>query len=264
MGQQTGQTSGQNSPLLAMQSGGFSPAQKHPLRFYDIYADIAMELPSQPNLNMVKAEINKVIRRINDEIGLWRELVKITPSTITTDIESMSTTNIESLSTTNIEDFGRFRFGWDWDSTDKMLRLHDTVVEVIEVYIDDEEWKSVEYQEVKDTNNSTKEIYAQIGRFIYFPIDLATETEILKIRVKRSYPYVSSVLSDQAEVDLPESYRQLLISGTLLALASRGKYKDEDIFAVNKEIFEREYVSLKLQYENLEVEYTSYEPKYKY
>ena len=131
-------------------------AQLHPLKFYDIYADIAMELPSQPNLNIVKAEINKVIRRVNDEIGLWRELVTVTPSTITTDIESMSTTNIESLSTTNIEDFGRFRFGWDWDSTDKVIRLEDTVVEVLEVYIDDVEWKNVEYQEVKDTNNSSK------------------------------------------------------------------------------------------------------------
>ena len=239
-------------------------AQLHPLKFYDIYADIAMELPSQPNLNIVKAEINKVIRRVNDEIGLWRELVTVTPSTITTDIESMSTTNIESLSTTNIEDFGRFRFGWDWDSTDKVLRLEDTVVEVMEVYIDDEEWENVEYQEVKDTNNSTKEIYAQIGRFVYFPIDLATETEICKIRVKRSFSFVDTVLTEQAEVDLPESYRQLLISGTLYALASRGKYKDEDIFTVNKEIFEREHLSLTRQYDNLEVEYVSYEPKYKY
>jgi len=238
-------------------------AQIHPMKFHDIFQDIAMELPTQPNLNIVKAEINKVIRRVNDEIGLWRELIKVTPSTITTDIESMSTTNIEDLEDNDIENYGRFLFDWDWDSVDNFLRLSDDVVEVLEVYIDDEEWECVPYEEVKDSENATEKIYAQIGRFVYFPIDLATSTKICKIRVKRSFSYVDATLTSQAQVDLPESYRQLLISGALLALSSRGKYKDEDIFKINKEVFEREFVSLRHQYENLEVS-TNYTTSYKY
>ena len=238
-------------------------AQLHPMKFHDIYQDIAMELPSQPNLNIVKAEINKVIRRVNDEIGLWRELIKVTPSTITTDIESMSTTNIEGLTDTDIENYGRFRFGWDWDGVDKILRLSDDIVEVLEVYIDDEEWESVMYEEVKDSNNADENIFSQVGRFIYFPIDLATSTKICRIRVKRSFTYVDSTLTDQAEIDLPESYRQLLISGSLLSLTSRGKYKDETVFKMNKEVFEREYVSLKHQYEDLET-VTNYAKSYTY
>ena len=237
--------------------------QNHPMKFSDVYQDIAMELPQQPNLNIVKAEINKVIRRVNDEIGLWRELVKVTLSAITNTIDAMSTTNLNSLSTINIEDTGRFSFDWEWDSDDKVLRLSDDVVELLEVYMDDEEWESVTYEEVKDSNNASEEIYAQIGRFVYFPINLATSTKICRMRVKKSFSYVDSVLVDQAEIDLPESYRQLLVSGSLVALSSRGKYKDPDIFEVNKDIFEREYASLRQQYENLE-SITNYNATYKY
>jgi len=238
-------------------------AQRQPLKFQEIFQDISMELPSQPNLNIVKAEINKVIRRVNDEIGLWRELIQITPSTITTDIDLMTTTNIEDMATTDVEDFGRFKFGWDWDSVDKFLRLDDTVIEVLEVYLDDEEWESVSYEEVKDSANSSENIFSQIGRFIYFPIDLAATAEICKIRVKRNFSFVDMTLDDEAEVDLPESYRQLLISGSLISLTSRGKYKDEGVYKVNKEVFEREFVSLKAQYENLEI-ITNYGLKYAY
>jgi hypothetical protein len=175
----------------------------------------------------------------------------------------MSTTNLNSLSTINIEDTGRFSFDWEWDSDDKVLRLSDDVVELLEVYMDDEEWESVTYEEVKDSNNASEEIYAQIGRFVYFPINLATSTKICRMRVKKSFSYVDSVLVDQAEIDLPESYRQLLVSGSLVALSSRGKYKDPDIFEVNKDIFEREYASLRQQYENLE-SITNYNATYKY
>ena len=45
---------------------------------------------------------------------------------------------------------------------------------------------------------------------------------------------------------------------------SEPPFKDDDIFKLNKETFEREHASLKIQYNNLEVEYVSREPQYKY
>ena len=39
-----------------------SAAQLVPILFYDVYQDIALELPEQPNISIVKAEVNKVIR----------------------------------------------------------------------------------------------------------------------------------------------------------------------------------------------------------
>ena len=69
-----------------------SATQLVPLLFYDVYQDIALELVEQPNISIVKAEVNKVIRRINHEIGLWRQLVQISPSQFKTSIDLMTTT----------------------------------------------------------------------------------------------------------------------------------------------------------------------------
>jgi len=239
-------------------------AQMFPMLFYDIYQDIAIELPEQPNINIVRSEINKVIRRINHEIGLWRELIQVSPSTITTTIDSMTTTNIDADTSDTIEDMGRFRFGWDWSSSFKRLRLDDNVIEVKEVYLDNEEWQKVDYEKVSDSNNSTEKYWSQIGRFIYFPKDLAGSSEILKIRANKTYSFIDNVIDEDAIIDLPESYRQLLISGALYSLTSRPKYKDPDIFALHKETFEKELVALRAQYVNLEASYTTRDMTYKY
>ena len=238
--------------------------QIHPLRFYDIYQDIALELAEQPNVNIVKAEVNKIIRRINDEVGLWRELIQITPSTITTTIDSMTTTAIESETTDEIEDYGRIRFDWDYNASLKRLRLSDDVYEVLEVYIDDVEWNKVKYEVVKDSDNASESYWSQIGRFIFFPIDLAATSGILRIRVKKQYSFVDNVVNKDAIIDLPENFRQLLISGALYSLTSRPKYFDENIFNLNKETYERELQSLKFNYANLEATYTSRDLTYKY
>ena len=47
----------------------------HPLKFIDIYYDISAELPQQPGLKLIEIELNKVIRMINDTLGLWRDHV---------------------------------------------------------------------------------------------------------------------------------------------------------------------------------------------
>ena len=235
-----------------------------PLLFYDVYQDIALELPEQPNISIVKAEVNKVIRRVNDEIGLWRQLITVSPSTFSTPIESMSTTIIQSETDDEVEDYGRFNHGWSYFDTDNRLRLDDTVVEVDEVYLDNEEWEQVTYAKVKDSNNSTEKYWAQIGRFIFFPKDLSTSSEIIRLRVKKMYSFVENVVGKSAIIDLPESYRQLLISGVLYSLTARPKYKDPDIFGVNKEIFDMELSSLKRQYANLEATYMSRDMTYKY
>lgn len=236
---------------------------KHPLNFMEIFADVGIELPQQPNLNMVKAEVNKVIRRINDDLGLWREMVRVAAGTITTGWQNLDTNNWNAEDDQNWDRWGKFTHGWDYDDADNILRLSDIVVEVEEVYFDNEEWECVSYEEVKDSDNSSEKIFAQIGRYLYFPFNLSTSSKVCDIRVKQSYSFVETTITTETVIDLPESYRQLLISGCLTALASRGKYKDPDIYTVNKEIFDREFVSLQNQYHNLETK-TVYEPKYKY
>ena len=239
-------------------------AVKHPIPFMDVYADIGMELVSQPNIGVVRAELNKVIRRVNDEVGLWREMVRVAAGTLTTGWENEETDNWNAEDDQNWDMWGKFRFGWDWDQVDYILRLSDIVVEVEEVYFDNEEWQPVPLETLHADGNESEKIYTQIGRYLYFNFNLATSTKICDIRVKQSYSFIESVVTKNTVIDLPESYRQMLISGVLIALTNREPHKDPDIFAVNKEIFEREYVSLKEQYINLEVEYVQYEQTYKY
>jgi len=236
---------------------------KHPLNFMEIFADIAVELPEQPNIGIVRIEINKVIRRVNDEIGLWREMIRVAAGTITSGWQNLATNTWDNEDVQTWDMWGKFAHGWDYDQTNYILRLADTVVEVEEVYFDGEEWECVPYQEVKDTNNASEEIYAQIGRYLYFPFDLKTSSKVCDIRVKQNYSFLESVVIDSTVIDLPESYRQLLISGALYALSSRQKFKDEDLFKLHKETFDRELSALKRQYYNLEVD-TNYDPIYNY
>jgi hypothetical protein len=238
-------------------------AIKHPLNFMDIYADIAIELPQQPNIGIVKTELNKVIRRVNDEVGLWREMIRVAAGTLTTGWQELDTNSWDTEDDQTWDEWGKFTYGWDYDQTEYILRLSDVVVDVEEVYFDDEEWECVTYEEVKDTNNASEEIYAQIGRYLYFPFDLKTSSKVCDIRVNQNYSFIESTIDTETVIDLPESYRQMLVSGVLFALTNRGKYKDKDVFEVNKEVFEREFVALKQQYEELE-KLPTREVKYKY
>lgn len=232
--------------------------QKHPLKFIDIYYDISAELPSQPNLKEVEIEMNKVIRMINDTLGLWREMTEISMGVITTNIEDSTTwdNNIESTILL-INQAGRFNMDWDWDSADKRLTMGDDVVEVIGVFLDDVEWEYKPYEVVKDSNNSEEKYFNQTGRYIYFPTDLDSGTQVLRIDCNKNYSFVNIALggdryANQTTVDLPEAYRQLLISGVVMALTLRPKYKDSDLYNHNKEIFNKEYLELRERYDYLE------------
>ena len=238
-----------------------------PIKFMELYNDISVELPIQPNLMEVKTEINKVVHRIEDEIGLWRALLNVSVGTHIYTIDDTSfTTAIESI-TTNVDEFGRFEGTFDFDSTEKKLRIPDRIVEVKEIYIDNEEWKQVTYAEVKDSNNASEKIFHQVGKFVYFPVDLSTETTTLKIRVKSMYGGVTEYDGygiEDATVSIPTFYQQMLISGVIMNLTVRQKYKDVDLYNHNKEIFERELVQLKINYDNLVPTYLEREPAYKY
>ena len=236
----------------------------HPMKFFDIYEDIAIELPSPVPINIVKLEINKIIRRVNDEIGLHRDLIQVSTWSLNTSIDGMSTTIIESETTTNIDAIGRFKFGWDWNTTENRLRLSDDVYEVLEVYIDDEEWEQVTFEAVKSSDNTSEKYWSQVGRNIWFPLDLADETTTIKINCKRQYSFVDQVVGENAIIDVPENYRQLLISGVLYNLTARPKYRDENLFAINKQTFESEFQSLKFSYHNLESTYETRYVTYKY
>ena len=245
--------------------------QTHPLKFIDIYYDISAELPQQPGLKLVEIELNKVIRMINDTLGLWRELTEISTGSITTSIDEATTWDNNIDATILLWDqTGRFNMDWDWDSDAKRLTMSDNVVELMGIYIDDVEWEYKSYQEVKDSSNSSDKIYNQTGRYVYFPVNLDGETTTLNLDCKKNYTFVNIAVggdkfANHTTVDLPEAYRQLLISGVVMALTLRPKFKDPDLYVHNKEIFDKEYIELKDRYNYLETTTPQlYEKIYKY
>ena len=243
----------------------------HPLKFIDIYYDISAELPQQPGLKLVEIELNKVIRMINDTLGLWRELTDINTGTITTNIEDATTWDNNINATLLLWDqSGRFNMDWDWDGDAKRLTMADSVVELMGVYIDDVEWEYRSYEETMNSSNSSEKIYNQTGRYVYFPVDLDAETTSFKIDCKKNYSFVNIAIggnqfANQTTVDLPEAYRQLLISGVVMALTLRPKFKDPDLYVHNKAIFDKEYIELKERYTYLETTTPQlYDKIYKY
>jgi hypothetical protein len=243
----------------------------HPMKFIDIYYDISAELPQQPGLKLIEIELNKVIRMINDTLGLWRELTDVSTGTLTSYIEAVASwdNNIEDT-TLFWNEAGRFNMDWNWDSDEKRLTMSDNVVELMGVYIDNVEWEYKSYQEVSDSDNSSEKIYNQTGRFVYFPVDLDSETTTFKLDCKKNYSFVNIAVDGEdfgqsSPVDLPEAYRQLLISGVVMALTLRPKFKDPDLYAHNKEIFDKEYMELKDRYNYLETTTPQlYDKIYKY
>jgi len=233
--------------------------------FIEFYQDIVGTLSVQPNLGIIKRELNKVIHQINDEIGLFDAMVKVTIGTETSTIDGI-TTYYENLST-EVEQIGRFALEWDYDSSTKSVKLPDYVSEFKQTFIDDEEWESVPYDVVKDSENSSEKIWHQTGMFVYFPIDLSAETKILRVRVRMMYPGIRdfagySILDSQ--IYLPHHYRILLISGVLMNLTVMKDYKDPDIYAHYKELYAAEYTALVRKKDNIQSTYENISFKYTY
>ena len=115
-----------------------STIENKPMKFIDIYNDISVELDVQPGMKLIESEINKVIRRVNDTIGLFRDVMQVTVGTTTTSVDDVNTwSSTVDATTTNVDETGRFNNNWVWSSTENRLTLSDEVVDVIGVYIDD-------------------------------------------------------------------------------------------------------------------------------
>ena len=233
--------------------------------FLELYQDVVGTFSIQPNLGVIKRELNKVIHQINDEIGLFDAMVTVTIGTETSSIDGI-TTVFDSIST-NTDEIGRFALEWRFDSDSKSVRLPDYVSEFKQVYIDDEEWENVPFDVVKDSVNSSEKIWHQTGRFIYFPIDLSAETKILKVRVKMMYPGIRDFAGYsllESQIFLPHHYRMLLISGVIMNLSVIQEYKDSDIYNHYKEIYASEYSALINKKDNILSTYENYSFKYTY
>jgi len=199
--------------------------------------DIASDFIDRPPENLIKLKINTVIHIINSLIGKKHELLTITGSgnnweEIDTDWEDI---------TTNWEDLGRFTNDFTYDVDDNKLTIPPTIDKVEKLWVDDELWRPRTYERVVD-GVIDDQIYCQIGNDIFFSGDMSSETTTMKVQVLMNYPDI-----EDGYVTLDFDFRQTLVSGALMLLTTSQKYKDPDIYAVHKAIYEKQLDKMRSQ-----------------
>lgn len=153
---------------------------------------------------------------------------------------------------------------YTWDNVNYELTLPDYLKELIEVFENGVELENRGYEYVKDSDNSDQDIFTFVGRK---KIGLATEImdaadDICKIKMLKDLDEIASD-AGSTDVDIPQQLDQTLISGVMMYLLARPQYKDSDMFAINKDAYEK---GLK-DTETLEIQRypsTRTGPKYKY
>ncbi len=215
----------------------------------DIRNDVKsrFDLDNPPKNNEIKMQINSIIDMINVECPSRRVLLTATGEGGDL-IEDLDDVLIEDLDDTLIEDMGSFTNGFSYNATEYKLTIPDSIISVEKIWIDNEEWSNRTYQEVKDTGNSSAEIFYHEGRDIYFTKDIQSSGEAIKFQVTMNYAYIND-----GEIQVPNNYKQLFVSGSIYLLASFARYENKTLISIHKEIYERNLNELIIQQKMLAV-----------
>ena len=199
------------------------------------------DIDNPPKNNEISMQLNSIIDMINVECDSRR--VILTASGEGGDlIEDLDDVLIEDLSTTEIEDMGSFINGFKYDADEYALTIPDSIISVEKIWIDNEEWSNRTYAEVKATGNSSSNIFYHEGRNIYFAKDIQDSGEAIKFQVTMTYAYIAD-----DEIQVPNNYKQLFVSGGIYLLASFARYENKTLISIHKEIYERNLHELILQ-----------------
>ena len=203
----------------------------------DLVNEIASDFTDRPPNKLVESKINTIIHIINTIVGKKHELITITGSGDNwEDID----TNWEDIDT-NWEDEGRFLKDFTYDTDENKLTIPPTIDRVEKLWVDNELWRPRAYQKVVDSELADQ-IYCQIGNDIFFSGDMSSETTTMKMQVEMNYPDIT-----EGYVVLAYDFRQTLVSGALMLLATTQKYRDSSMFAVHKGIYESQLDKMRVQ-----------------
>ena len=203
----------------------------------DLVNEIASDFDDRPPNNLVESKINTIIHIINTIVGEKHKLITITGSGGNwEDID----TNWEDL-TTNWEDLGRFTQDFTYDSDEDKLTIPPTIDKVEKMWVDDELWSPTSYESIKELTLSD-ERYCQIGKDIFFSGDMSAETSVIKMQVSMNYPDIAD-----GYVTLDYDFRQTLVSGALMLLATTQKYRDSSMYTVHKGLYESQLDKMRVQ-----------------
>jgi hypothetical protein len=190
---------------------------------------INIEFENHVGANEIDNAINEVIETINRDIGGAVAIITITGISdsdwdeITTDWDSVDT---------DWDVLGRFTNNFTWDINNERLIIPENIILLKELYVDDEIWENQTYDRVKDTTYRTLHYYnhEQGSYHIYFPTNIADEDVVIKIKAEYNYSEIENNV-----IPIPDKYQQMLISGSILALAGRSRNVISD-FALQRHI----------------------------
>ena len=193
-----------------------------------------------PRENQVKMMINSIINQINSIIGARESILVITGTAANwEDIEA----NWEDVET-NWGALGRFLEGFNYDPTDNAIIIPTNIMKVSNLWVNDNLYSARSYEYVKGASQYTR-VYCQVGDRIYMPYDISTDKATIKMRVKKYFPNID----DAGYVTLPPTFRSLLIAGAISRLATTKKYRDDILYTVHNQEYEK-HLALMRAYEN--------------
>tara|TARA_R110002051_G_scaffold164643_2_gene235587 strand:- start:652 stop:1641 length:990 start_codon:yes stop_codon:yes gene_type:complete len=133
---------------------------------------------------------------------------------------------------------------YDIDSANQVLFLAKDVKEVLEFYISDIAYEKRSHEYVFDSNNSSEKVYCvdDRGSLRWGSSNFGAEGTVMKLKVLRSLRTLDPALVDLSVqyLNIPLTWKELLMAGCRVYIYSLPKFKNEDMFVLAS----KEYASL--------------------
>ena len=127
---------------------------------------------------------------------------------------------------------------YQFDAENNELTVPSDVKEIIKVFENNVELDPRSFEFVNDSNNSTELVYNIRERSkIRFPSGIGdTAADELHVKVNKDVPEFLNAAS-AAFIEIPTSMKETIIAGTLSYLLATPEFKDQDLFALNKDAY---------------------------
>lgn len=128
---------------------------------------------------------------------------------------------------------------YQFDTENNELTVPSDVKEIIKVFENNLELDSRSFEFVNDSNNSTELVYNIRQRSkIRFPSGIGDGVDDeIHVKVNKDVSEFLNTAS-AASIEIPTSMKETIISGTLSYLLATPEFKDEDLFALNKDSYD--------------------------
>jgi len=199
---------------------------QYELEFSKLYNEISATMDKQPLKNEVLLALNQTLRRMNSIMTPEKKIITISGSQGAITIGDMTTDTIGDLTDYKIGEYTRFGTDFVYDSTEYSLKIDHSITRVNKILLDDEEWENYPYDVVKNSSNADQNIYHFDGRYVYFPKDIGSSTETVKLIVEMIYPEIENDL-----ILVPITYHGMLVDGAIYFLMRKPKYRDTNQYA---------------------------------